>query len=97
MAADLSPKSVMVFQFCAQICHGVPILRLSLVSHQVDELVGGEGVGGVGAFEERVAQITLGVVELDDLLLDGVGGDEATDGDWWSWPVRPITHGQYRS
>ncbi len=52
----------------------------SSVSQQVDQLVGGQGVGGVGAFEEGVGQVTLGVVELDDFFLDRVGGDEAVDG-----------------
>ena len=51
------------------------------VPQQVDQLVGGQGVGGVGAFEEGVGQVALGVVELDDLLLDRVGGDEAVDRD----------------
>jgi hypothetical protein len=45
------------------------------VSEQVDQFVGGQGVGGVGAFEERIGQVALGVVELDDLLLDCVGGE----------------------
>jgi hypothetical protein len=36
----------------------------SAVSEEVDRLVGGQGVGGVGAFEEGVGQVALGVVEL---------------------------------
>ena len=55
-------------------------MRPSAVSEQVDQLVGGEGVGGVGAFEERVGQVAFGVVELNNLLLDGIGGDAAVDG-----------------
>jgi len=38
-------------------------------------------VGGVGAFRERVRQVAIGVVELDDLLLDRVGRDQAVDRD----------------
>ena len=35
----------------------------------------------VGAFEERVGQVTFGLVEAEYFFFDGVLGDEVIDGD----------------
>ena len=46
-----------------------------------EHFFGGHLVAHVGAFEERVGEGTLGVVETENLLFDGVFGNEVIDGD----------------
>ncbi len=56
-----------VFTSIAREGSSIHLSSHSSVSEQVDQLVGGESVGGVGAFEKGIGQVALGVVELDEV------------------------------